>query len=313
MVTKADFDHYVNQAKAQAKTSKQTFPKVGTYAYNQYAAQVIIYLVQLQLIEQAATTWHITVTDKQVADQIATIQKAYPGAKFEQALKAQGLTLPDLKKLIRDQLVSQNVYNHVVGTSKVTDAQALAYYKAHKSTYEQPEKRHVRHILVKTKAEALKVRALLVGGASWKTVAAKYSTDPGTKKKGGDLGEITPGEMVPTFDKAAFSLPVDKISQPVKSPYGWHVIEVLGITKAKVQTFAQVEATIKSTISSANAQKLWQKWLTNAQKKANIQYASGYDPAQLKKTKPPTATPSPTASPAASGTASPAPNPSTSP
>lgn len=298
VITKADFDLLVNRAKAEAKMTKQPFPALGSYAYDQYAAQAIDYLVGEKVVDQQATSWHIKITAAQVSDRIASLEKAYKTtAAFDAALKEQGLTRAVLPTLIRDQLTSAAVYSRVTAGVKVSDAQALAYYNAHKSTFSQPEKRHLRQILVKTKAQAEKVRALLLGGASWKAVAAKYSIDSATKKLGGDLGEVTPGEMVAAFNKAAFSLPADTISQPVKSPYGWHIIEVLSITKAKVETFTQEKAAVIQQLTSTKGQELAHNWLTKAEQAAHIRYASGYDPAVLQKTKRPTTSPSPTASP----------------
>jgi parvulin-like peptidyl-prolyl isomerase len=272
VVTKADFDQIVNQAKVQAKAQKQKFPAVGTYNYDQYAAQIIDYLVQQKLVDQQAAAWHIKITDKQVADHIARLKTSPPVPP----------THAELYKIIRDTLTSQAVFDRVTASA-------------------WPAERHLRHILVKTRAEALKVRALLLGGASWKTLAARYSIDAGTKKIGGSLGEVVQGMMVPAFEKAAFGLPLKTISQPVKSAYGWHIIEVLSIGKVnpQVQTYA----------TNPKAERLWANWLRKAKKDAHIRYAEGYDPAVLRKTKPPTATPSPTASPAdslaASGSAAP--------
>lgn len=86
---------------------------------------------------------------------------------------------------------------------------------------------HARHILVPTEAEASSIRQQLLQGADFAALAKRYSTDPGTKDKGGDLGWFGHGVMVAAFDKAAFSLKVGDISQPVKTSFGYHIIQVL--------------------------------------------------------------------------------------
>ncbi|SBS32130.1 Peptidyl-prolyl cis-trans isomerase C [Marinomonas spartinae] len=82
------------------------------------------------------------------------------------------------------------------------------------------------HILVKTKAEAESIKVRLDKGEDFHKLAKQYSTCP-SGKKGGDLGEFHKGDMVPAFDKAAFSGPLLKIQGPVKTQFGYHLIKVL--------------------------------------------------------------------------------------
>lgn len=99
---------------------------------------------------------------------------------------------------------------------------------------------NVRHILIKTnlpsddepaKEQLLSIRAQLMKGASFADMAKKYSQDTGSAEKGGDIGWVTPGMLVPPFEKAMDGLAINQISEPVKSEYGWHLIQVLGRRK----------------------------------------------------------------------------------
>jgi len=137
---------------------------------------------------------------------------------------------------------------------------------------------------VKTKAEAEKVRALLVAdpsNANWKKLAKKYTLDPSGKTTGGSLGPITQGTMVPAFDKVAFSLKKNVISEPVKTQYGWHILEVTAITPGKTVTYDQSKTQIKQMLQAQGQQTSWTKWLDKVTKEANIKYATGFDPAKL--------------------------------
>lgn len=82
-----------------------------------------------------------------------------------------------------------------------------------------------KHILVKTENEAIEIKKQLDNGADFDKLAMKYSFCP-SKEKGGDLGYFNRGQMVPEFEKAAFETPIDGISEPVKSRFGWHIIKV---------------------------------------------------------------------------------------
>jgi parvulin-like peptidyl-prolyl isomerase len=89
------------------------------------------------------------------------------------------------------------------------------------------EQVHARHILVKTEEEATAARKEIDGGSDFAVVAAKYSTDTGSKDKGGDLGWFGRGVMIPEFEQVAFSLSPGTISAPVKSSFGYHLIQVI--------------------------------------------------------------------------------------
>ena len=111
-----------------------------------------------------------------------------------------------------------------------------------------------RHILVADEATANTVRQRLINGEDFAKVAAEVSTDTGTKDKGGDLGWFARGTMVPEFDAAAFTLKVGEISQPVKSQFGYHIIQVLAHTTVPLDASAYQQA----------QQTAFNDWLTKA-------------------------------------------------
>ena len=291
-ITKAQFDQYIDQAKASAGQNGQpAFPSPGTTTYNRYAAEIVNYLVEQQVVLNAAAKDKVTVTDAQVQSQLQAIAAQYGGTqKMYAAAQKAGMNAAQLKTYIKNSLAGQKLYQKIIGNVAPTTAQMQTYYNANKSQFDQPATRTVRHVLVKTKAEALKVQALLAADnttANWVKVAKKYSTDTGTKSSGGNLGPIHKGQMVKPFEDAAFAAKLDTVSAPVHSQYGWHVLEVTKITPAKKSTFASAKASIKSTLTSQMQSNTWKNWLAKEQKAATILYAAGFDPDKL------TASPSP--------------------
>ena len=123
-----------------------------------------------------------------------------------------------------------------------------------------PDTVTARHVLVNTKAEAEKVQKLLAADnsdANWKKVAKQYSIDPGTKDKGGDLGTFPKGRMVPEFEKVAFSIKPGIVSAPVKTQFGWHVIEVTKKTPGSTKTFEEAKPMIEQTLKFQLQTKAW--------------------------------------------------------
>ncbi len=276
----------LNQLLASAKSSyaqqKQTFPKKGTAAYKTLLGQAVGYLVQASVLEQEAKKLGVGVTDKQVTNAIATLkQQNFGGSeqKYQAALKAQGVTEKSLRSQELLQLSETAIQTKVTADAKVTDAQAKAYYAKHPSSYKSPATRSVRHILVAKKALADSLYAKLKAGASFATLAKKYSTDSGSKASGGKLTD-TKGTFVAPFEKVAFSLKTNEISKPVHSQFGWHIIQALAPVKpAGVQPYSAVAASIKSTLlqkAQSTALQAWTKKTYASYCDGQIAYGKGY-------------------------------------
>ena len=124
---------------------------------------------------------------------------------------------------------------------------------------------HARHILVETEAQAKDVAAKLKGGADFAQLAKEVSKDPGSD--GGDLGYITKDQVVPEFGEAAFKLEKGKISNPVKSQFGWHVIKVEDKRERKPPAFDAVKDRIKVVL----VQKANEDLVTKARQGAKIE------------------------------------------
>jgi foldase protein PrsA len=197
-------------------------------------------LIRTQLVVTAAAADGVRVTDAQVDQRLAEIrtQLEAQGQKFEQAVANEGLTIETLRDQLRLDAAASGIASRLVPDP--TSAQVQAELAKRKT---EPKSLKARHILVADEATARKVRTELEGGGDWKALAAQYSTDPGSKPNGGDLGELTKGQTVPEFDTTLFQLAeqgncktakaacASPLSQPVKTQFGWHVLQVTGVTR----------------------------------------------------------------------------------
>jgi parvulin-like peptidyl-prolyl isomerase len=283
-ITKTDVQQLLGQAKKSYAAQKRKFPKQGSQQYKALQDQAIQYLIQQDEFKQKGSDLGIAVSDKQVADRLKQIKKQYFGgseAKYRQQLKTQGLTEQQVENDIRTQLLSEAIFNKVTKDVKVTDAEAKAYYDQHKSQYSQPESRDVRHILVNSKPLADKLYAQLKNGADFATLAKKYSKDPGSAAQGGKL-TISKGQTVPQFDKTAFALKTNQLAAPIKTQYGWHIIQALSPVKPAKQTpFAQVKDSIKQQLLQQKRNDEMTKWVNDTKKdfcSGKIGYQAGYAP-----------------------------------
>jgi len=142
----------------------------------------------------------------------------------------------------------------------VSDDDLKVVYQQNIQQYEVPNRVHAEHILLttvgKTDAEVAEIKTKaedILGqarkkGANFEDLAKKYSEDPGSKTKGGDLGWLVQGQTVPEFEKAAFTLPKGEISDLIKTQYGFHIIKVLDKETAHTKTFDEVKDTLRTPL-----------------------------------------------------------------
>jgi len=156
--------------------------------------------------------------------------------------------------------------NQLRQTLQIPDDVLKQQYQANLQQYEVPDQVHVQHILLKTvgqtdalveetRKKAEDVLKQAKKGAKFDELAKKYSEDPGSKDKGGDLGWIRHGQTVPEFDKAAFSLAPGQISDLVKTQYGFHIIKVLEKQNAHTKSFDEVKDSIRTPLLLTEADK----------------------------------------------------------
>jgi peptidyl-prolyl cis-trans isomerase C len=147
----------------------------------------------------------------------------------------------------RNRLLMDSLLATEGKTATTDDAMKKVYDEASKQITGEQEV-HARHILVETEAEAKAIEEELKKGADFAELAKKKSKDPGASD-GGDLGFFTKDQMVPEFSAVAFSLEPGKISDPVKSQFGWHIIKVEEKRNRKAPEFEQVKGQIETYVT----------------------------------------------------------------
>jgi parvulin-like peptidyl-prolyl isomerase len=287
-ITRTDLDGLLARAKRSYTAQKRAFPKAGSTEYQSLVSEIVKYLVQVDEFDLKAAELHVSVTAKQVDQRLQQIKKQSFGGsekKYQAQLKAQGLTDADVRQDLHAQMTSQALYNKLTSTVKVSDSDIQSYYASHKSQYVQPETRDVRHILVKSKALANRLYTQLADnkGKTFAQLAKKYSQDPGSKTRGGDLGTISKGQTVPQFDTVAFTLPTKAISKPVHTQYGYHIIQPLSdVHPSKTTPLSAVKSSIEAQLLQQKKNDVMTKWVNDTTKSYcssnELKFAVGYTP-----------------------------------
>ncbi len=309
-ISKAELDELLDQAKQGAEASKQEFPKVGTPEYQSLQTQYVAYLVQREEFRQAAADLGVEVAEKDVdAAEDELVKSRFAGVRkdYEKALDEQGLTSDAYRSTLETSVLTQKLYEEVTKDTAVTDGEALQYFTQNTSQYGTPASRDVRHILIqiprdgapepaagqpyptdqidfaKSKAKADEIYAQLEGGADFATLAKNESSDFSSADAGGKL-TVRKGETVPEFDKVSFELDEAELSKPVKTLYGYHVIESLSpVHPAKTTPFGKVRASIRATLLSQKKNEAMSAWVEDLRTKyeGKVSYAAGYEPPEV--------------------------------
>ena len=293
-ISKAQLAEQMEISRKGYARNKQPFPKAGTPEYQDVQSRNLALLVQFVQLQQAADDLGIEVSDETV-DKLENklIQTRFKGnrAKYEKALKEAGYTAEQYRQMAwLFPMLSSKIFQAVTKDVKATPVEVLGYYSANQSQFGTPESREVRHILISeknkdgsvdyaaSKAKADDVYAQLRAGADFAALVKKYSADTASVPDGGKY-VVERGKTVPEFEKTSFALKTHELSKPVKTQYGYHLIEALADTKPATP-FEKVRPEVKAALLQQKRNEEVQKWVED-QKSAydgKINYAAGYEP-----------------------------------
>lgn len=181
---------------------------------------------------------------------------------------------PDIERQVNDlrrRLVVQRVVRKLQDMAPVTDEQVKAYYDANPDRYSTTTIK-ARHILVKDEAKAKELQAQVKEAPEqFGDVAKANSADTASARKGGDLGFFGRGRMVPEFEASAFALKTPgEISEIVKTPYGYHIIQLEERRDGEQKPFDQVKEQIRATLRNEAMQAKTKEYYDGLKQKANL-------------------------------------------
>lgn len=213
------------------------------------------------------------VVEKAYRDQVEKAKIRFvdlPASRFEDQVKVSddeiaryydehkdGFKLPEQRK-VSLLLVDTNQLRSQIS---IDEGELHTYYDEHQDEFKRPEEVQARHILVKTEgrtdAEALakidQLKRKIEAGADFAAVAKESSEDPGSAARGGDLGFFPHGRMTPEFEKAAFAAKVGQLVGPIKTPFGYHLLEVTARRAAGVEPFPDARNQIRAKLAAERA------------------------------------------------------------
>jgi peptidyl-prolyl cis-trans isomerase C len=181
-----------------------------------------------------------------VESRLTEIKANFPDEEtYLQQIQQAGLSDATFRKLISEADLSTRTVDLLRSSITVKPYQLQLYYDAHKQELATPAQACAKHILVPTLEEAQSIQADIASGTAFEDLAVEKSQDPGSGANGGDLGCFPMGAMVPEFEQAAFSAPLNEVSEPVQSQFGYHLILPYERQEAKTPSLEEVKEQIQ--------------------------------------------------------------------
>jgi peptidyl-prolyl cis-trans isomerase C len=200
-----------------------------------------------------------------VEQRLAEIKANFPDEEtYLQQIQQAGLSDTTFRKLIGEADLSTRSIDLLRADITVKPYQLRLYYDAHKSEFATAAEACAKHILVPTLEEAQAIQAELDSGKSFEELAATKSQDPDSGANGGDLGCFPQGAMVPEFEAAAFSEPLNKVTAPIQSQFGFHLILPYERHQGSVSALEEVQDQVQEGAQNDILRKLLKDYRTSA-------------------------------------------------
>ena len=282
-VTTAELNRLLAQSRANAKKSRRPFPKEGTPQYRQIRNYLVQYLVRRAQLAAAAEERDIEISDDEIEQRHKLLVGQYYGGsekRYREGLAKQGISEEQARADLEASLIQQRLFKAVGKDVKVTDAEMRTYYEKNRLRYATAARREVRQIVVRKDQRALAERLVdqLRSGANFARLARRHSQDPRAKSSGGRI-EIAKGDTSAEYERVVFSVPKGKVVGPVRTQFGWHIIEALGpVQRGKTWAYAQVKEQIRQELIQKKKSEAASNYIVKIAREEKVEYQAGYAP-----------------------------------
>jgi parvulin-like peptidyl-prolyl isomerase len=241
-------------------------------------------LISELLIKDRADRLGLTVSSDEVKDAVEKLKQQYgltTDQQFNDSLQKSGLTRTDMEARLRDTILMNKVFGRELrGREDLTDKELRDRYDREKERYRLPERARLREIVVlkpdaslaldQTRQRVQQIAEQARNSADFALLAKTTSQAP-TKDKGGDLGEVAKGELLPELDKAVFNSPSGAIIGPIEAKTAWHILKVEQRLPSEIPAFESIKDKLRKDASEDAWQRDYKAYIDKLRKDAFIQ------------------------------------------
>ncbi len=286
-ISQEDFDFEFQQTIGQMA---QQGRMVGEESMPMVRESVIGRMIEEELLYQDTQARGIEVVEQRVSQEMARVKARFGSEEeFQKTLSTLKISEDDLKRKIRRGLAIQQLIGQLVADVQVSDDEMKAFYEENTNLFQTPEQIQASHILIKVAPEAdddqkkaaqKKIRDLqkkVRAGEDFAELAKSHSEGP-SSARGGDLGYFGRGQMVKSFEDAAFALKKDETSDVVETRFGYHLIKLTGHRPAGTIDYEEAKARIAQNIKKEKDGQVVRQHLEKLRAKAEIETPTAATP-----------------------------------
>jgi len=252
-----------------ARAFESAEPPVGKSALS---LEVLLWeLIDKTLLLQEAQRRQLFPSEAQVQQHVHMLMSGLLGNMVENPLEAQGFDRVHFEKATAQHMaIEALLYEEVFARVAVTEEELRSFYKNNSELFLAPEEIEASQIVVTTQQEANKLLRLLRAGQPFEKLARQHSIAP-EAEEGGSLGRFGKNVMPSPMDEALFSMRANEISNPVPSPFGWHLFWVKKKFRPRLQPFSQVRKSIEARLVAERGAHMKAEFLEKLKSQAHIQ------------------------------------------
>lgn len=248
---------------------ENTYPDISGLADSEQLllkGQLLKQLIERELILGEASRLNVQLTPDELDEARVEVRGSYSEEEFAKVLAQTGSTQESWIAALKLRLLMTKVSAAaLISQVQVGDKETEEYYKKQREDFRRPVEIRARQMLFKTRDEASRVLKLIKDGGDFATLAREHSQSP-DRENGGALGYFSAGQLPIEFDKVLFRLQVRQVSDPVESPYGFHLFLVERKRKAGLRPYAAVKDEIAEKLYQQKEETAFHLWLENLKK-----------------------------------------------
>ena len=281
MITQEDFDREMSRVQRQLLNMGK---HLNDSQIPGIKKEILKNLINRELLYQETQRKNIKIDEATINEKVMTLKKRFPSeAEFKSALTKANLSEVVIKtQIARGLAIEQLIGTYVTKKVTVSGEEIKTFYESHPGLFKQPEQVRASHILIKVdpqadegkRAEAQKkikeIQQKLQKGEDFATLAKELSEGP-SKAKGGDLGYFSRGQMVKSFEEAAFSLRPNKVSDIVETKFGYHLIKVIEKKPETTTAFEDAKNKLGQYLKQQKIQKEVNVYVDKLREKAKVE------------------------------------------